>query len=86
MQPDDIARRIQERIPGATARVEGADAHFDALVVAPAFEGKTRIEQHRMIYDLFRDEMANQTIHALALKTATPAEWDRERGGVTRIQ
>jgi acid stress-induced BolA-like protein IbaG/YrbA len=84
VSPADIARRIEERIPGAAARVEGADAHFSAVVVADAFAGKTRVEQHRMVYALFRDEMANQTIHALALRTATPAEWDAERPGDTR--
>ena len=81
VSPREIARRIEERIPGASARVEGADAHFSAVIVAPAFEGKSRVEQHRMIYALFRDEMADQTIHALALKTATPAEWQQERPG-----
>ena len=79
MGPDDLKRRIEGSIPGAQARVEGADAHFGALVVAGAFEGKTRIEQHQMIYALFRDEMASQEIHALSLKTCTPAEWEREK-------
>jgi acid stress-induced BolA-like protein IbaG/YrbA len=77
--PDDLKRRIEQGIPGATARVEGADAHFGAVVVARAFEGKSRIEQHQMIYALFRDEMASQAIHALALKTCTPAEWEKEK-------
>ena len=79
MGPDDLKKRIEQGIPGASARVEGADAHFGALVVAGAFEGKTRIEQHQMIYALFRDEMASQEIHALSLKTCTPAEWEREK-------
>lgn len=76
----EIERRIEESIPGAKARVEGDEAHFSALVVSGAFEGKTRVEQHRMIYALFQKEMANQAIHALALRTATPAEWERESG------
>ncbi len=79
MGPEDLKRRIEQGIPGASARVEGADAHFGALVVARAFEGKSRIEQHQMIYALFRDEMQKQEIHALSLKTCTPAEWEREK-------
>ncbi len=74
-----MQKRIEVSIPGASARVEGTDAHYSAVVIAAAFEGKSRVEQHRMIYALFRDEMANQTIHALALRTATPAEWAREQ-------
>jgi acid stress-induced BolA-like protein IbaG/YrbA len=72
--PGDIARRIEGALPGARVEVEGSEAHFSARVVSERFEGKTRVEQHRMIYDLFRDEMASQAIHALALKTLTPEQ------------
>jgi len=75
----EIERRIREAMPGARVEVTGEDAHFSAMVVASAFEGKSRVEQHQMVYALFRDEMASQAIHALALKTATPGEWERER-------
>ena len=74
MEPIEIARRIEAALPGSTADVKGADNHYSARVVSDRFEGKTRIEQHRMIYDLFREEMASQEIHALALKTLTPAQ------------
>ena len=74
MEPSEIARRIEQGLPGAVADVKGADNHYSARVVSDRFEGKTRIEQHKMIYDLFREEMASQEIHALALKTLTPAQ------------
>ncbi len=74
MEPKEIQARIERSIPGTKAQVEGADAHFSAVVVSGAFEGKSRVEQHRMIYDLFKHEMENQTIHALALQTRTPSE------------
>lgn len=80
MEPAEIKKRIERGLPGSRAQVEGAEAHYSAVVVAPAFEGKSRVEQHQMIYALFRDEMASQTIHALALKTATPSEWERDQG------
>jgi acid stress-induced BolA-like protein IbaG/YrbA len=76
---EEIQRRIEASIPGARASVEGGDAHFSVVVIAEGFEGKTRIERHQMIYSLFRDEMASQAIHALALKTSTPQEWERAR-------
>ena len=82
MELDDMKTRIERAMPGATARVEGADRHFSALVVAPGFEGRSRVEQHQMIYALFRDEMASEEVHALALKTYTPAEWEKERAHV----
>ena len=78
MEPEDLKTRIEQAIPGASARVEGADRHFSAVVVAAAFEGRTRVEQHQMIYALFREEMASEEVHALALRTCTPAEWEKE--------
>lgn len=80
MTPQQIARRIEEALPGARAEVSGADAHFSATIVSEAFAGKSRVEQHQMIYALFKDEMSAQSIHALALRTLTPEQWGR-RGG-----
>jgi acid stress-induced BolA-like protein IbaG/YrbA len=71
---DDIRTKIETSIPGAEAEVSGAEAHYSAVVVSPAFEGKSRIDRHQMIYALFKDEMAREEIHALSLKTTTPAE------------
>lgn len=79
MTAELIARRIEAAFPGARAEVTGEDAHFSAVVTAPAFAGRSRVEQHRMIYDLFREEMARQEIHALALTTRTPTERENER-------
>lgn len=77
MNAQDIQRRIEAAIPGSHASVEGGDAHFSAVIIAEGFEGKSRIERHQMIYALFRDEMESQAIHALALKTSTPVEWNK---------
>jgi acid stress-induced BolA-like protein IbaG/YrbA len=78
LEPTEIRERIEAEIPGARARVEGAEAHFSAVVVAEAFRGKSRVEQHQMIYALFQKEMASQAIHALALTTRTPEESPRD--------
>ena len=73
--PDEIKQRIEASIPGAQAEVEdytGGGDHFRATVMAEAFEGRSRIQQHRLIYDVFGTEIGG-AIHALALKTQTPA-------------
>ena len=72
MTAQEIARRIESALPGSRADVSGEEAHFSAVIVSPAFAGKSRIEQHQMIYALFKDEMSTQAIHALALRTLTP--------------
>jgi stress-induced morphogen len=73
---DDIKQRIEAAIPGAHAEVEdytGGGDHFRASVTAAAFEGRSRIEQHRLVYDVFGAEIG-AAIHALALKTQTPSK------------
>ncbi|HEV3046078.1 MAG TPA: BolA family protein [Solirubrobacteraceae bacterium] len=71
----DIKQRIEAAIPGASAEVEdytGGGDHFRATVTAAAFDGIGRVEQHRLVYAIFGDEIGGP-IHALALKTQPPA-------------
>jgi stress-induced morphogen len=73
---EDIKQRIEAGIDGAHADVEdytGGGDHFRATVTAPAFAGLSRIEQHRLVYAIFGDEVG-AAIHALALRTQAPAE------------
>jgi stress-induced morphogen len=68
---EDIKQRIEAGIPGASVEVEdwtGGGDHFRAKIVAPAFAGKSRIEQHRMVYAIFGAEIGGP-IHALSLTT-----------------
>ena len=69
--PEELKQRIETAIPGARADVEdftGGGDHFRATVVAQAFAGRSRIEQHRLVYDVFGAEIGGP-IHALSLKT-----------------
>ena len=71
---DDLRQRIEAAIPGAHVRVEdltGGGDHFRAEVVSDRFEGLSRIEQHKLIYGVFGDEVGGP-IHALSIKTSTP--------------
>jgi stress-induced morphogen len=72
---EDIKQRIEAAIPGAHAEVEdytGGGDHFRATVSAASFEGCSRIEQHRLVYEIFGGEIGGP-IHALSLKTQTPS-------------
>ena len=73
---EDISQRIEAAIPGSRAQVEdytGGGDHFRATVTAEAFAGRSRIEQHRMVYDVFGAEIGG-AIHALSLKTLVPQQ------------
>jgi len=68
---DQVKERIEEALPGAQVQVgtfSGHD-HFEAVVAAPQFTGKSRIEQHRMVYEAL-DGLIGGAMHALALKTS----------------
>jgi acid stress-induced BolA-like protein IbaG/YrbA len=70
--PEDIKQRIEAAIPGAVAEVDGPDGvHFSAVVTSEAFAGRPRLEQHRMVMDVFAGELGG-AIHALSVKTQTP--------------
>lgn len=72
---EEIKQRIEAAIPGASAEVEdwtGGGDHFKATVTAQAFAGRSRIEQHRLVYEVFGAEIGGP-IHALSLKTLSPA-------------
>ncbi len=69
---DEVKQRIEAAIPGAEAHVQSADdVHFSARVVSDRFAGMNRVQQHRLVYDVFDGELGG-TIHALSLKTETP--------------
>ncbi|HEY7890618.1 MAG TPA: BolA family protein [Solirubrobacteraceae bacterium] len=70
---EEIKQRIESAIPGARAEVEdytGGGDHFRATVTAAAFAGRSRVEQHRLVYEIFGAEIGGP-IHALSLKTQT---------------
>jgi len=72
MHAADIERLIKEAIPDAEVTIEdlrGDGDHYAALVKARAFAGKTRIQQHQMVYQALRGKMGDE-LHALALQTA----------------
>jgi acid stress-induced BolA-like protein IbaG/YrbA len=74
MNADSIRQMIETGLPGARADVQGADGvHFEATVVCEAFAGKLPLARHRMVYATLGEKMGGE-IHALQLRTVTPAE------------
>jgi stress-induced morphogen len=72
--PDSLRSRLLAAFPNAQVDVTdltGTQDHFQAVVIASAFDGKSRIEQHKLVYAALGDLM-NGAIHALALTTRAP--------------
>ncbi len=73
---DQLKERIEAALPDAKVHVEdltGGGDHFRAEVVSGRFDGLSRIEQHKLVYGVFGDEVGG-AIHALSIKTSTPGD------------
>lgn len=71
MDKNILEKYIKESIPDAVVSIEdlrGDGDHYSATVISKSFNGKTRIEQHKMVYDSLNGKMGNE-LHALMLKT-----------------
>ena len=76
MDARDIERMIKDAIPDAVVTIQdlaGDGDHYAAQVISKAFQGKTRIKQHQMVFDALQGRMGEQ-LHALTLQTSTPEE------------
>jgi stress-induced morphogen len=74
MEASEIERLIKSRIPDAQVTIRdlaGDGDHYAATVVAESFRGKSRVQQHQLVYDALRAEMGGK-LHALALQTGVP--------------
>ncbi len=81
LDPKEIRRRIAESLPGSQVEVRdmtGTGDHFEAWVVSAAFSGKPMIEQHQLVYRPLQAWLRTGELHALALKTYTPEQWNAE--------
>ena len=73
LSKEDLEKYIKNSIPDSTVIIEdlrGDGNHYSATVISKSFEGKTKIEQHKMVYDSLEGKMGNE-LHALMLKTKT---------------
>lgn len=74
MQPDQIEQLIRQGIENASVTVTSDDnTHFEAIVISEEFEGMRSIARHQSVYKTL-GELVGREIHALSLKTLTPAE------------
>ena len=80
MQPSEIASLIEAGFSDAVVKVESDDnTHFDALIVAEEFNGKRSIARHQLVYKCLGELVGNE-IHALSIRTLTPAEFQQQAG------
>ena len=72
--PDDVRRYIAAGLECSVLEVDGDGRHFNALIVSPSFEGKTRVARHQLVYAALGDRMRAE-VHALSMRALTPVEY-----------
>ena len=72
--PASIEASIRDGLSCTHLEVSGDGAHFEAVIVSPAFTGLTRVRQHQLVYGALGERMREE-IHALSMKTYSPEEW-----------
>lgn len=76
IEAGEIERLIKAGFPDAQVRIDdlrGDGDHYAATIISAAFKGKTRVQQHQMVYEALQGRMGNE-LHALALQTAAPRD------------
>lgn len=79
---EKIEKIIKGSLPDATIYVMDPyndGQHFQALVISPTFDGKSLVEQHQMVMNPLKEAFETD-VHALGLKTFTPAKWEKKKG------
>ena len=74
---EDIKQWIEQNLAESEVEISGDGRHFDAVIICAGFAGKTRIQQHQMVYAALGDRM-KEDIHALSMRTVTPEDWTAE--------
>jgi stress-induced morphogen len=83
IEPEAVKALLASAFPEADVELvdlTGTRDHYQARIVSSAFEGKSALEQHQLVYQALGAAM-HGPIHALALKTFTPEAWTRKNGG-----
>jgi len=83
IEAHEVETKIREGVPDAqhvaVEDLTGTKDHYRATVVSSAFEGKSRVEQHQLVYASL-GALVGADVHALALSTYTPAAWAAKQG------
>ena len=79
VSPADIEAYIRDGLACDFLRVDGDGQHFDAVIVSGRFRGRSRVEQHQLVYAALGDRMRAE-VHALSMRTLTPEEWAAQQG------
>ena len=77
MEESQIKAFIESGLPGVEATIRGDGSHFEAIVIGECFDGKSMVEQQKMVYATLNEHITSGAIHAITIKAYTPAQWEK---------
>lgn len=76
MQPSEVKSRLESRIDGCEFHIQGEGCNFQVIAVGDVFDGMSPVKRQQLIYGALSDEIASGALHAISIKTFTPAQWE----------
>lgn len=77
MTPEEVQQMIQAGLPNCEVKVEGDGSHFEAIVIGDEFDGLSLVKKQQKVYATLGDKITSGELHAVTIKTYTPAEWEK---------
>ena len=77
MEVSEIKALIENGIDGVEASVKGDGSHYEAVVIGECFDGQSMVAQQKMVYAPLNEHITSGAIHAITIKTYTPAQWQK---------
>ncbi len=75
MQPSDIKALLEARLEDCDFYIQGEGCNFQVIAVGEAFDGLSPVKRQQLIYGALAEEIASGAVHAVSIKTYTPAQW-----------
>ncbi|MGC3872046.1 BolA family protein [Halomonas sp. GXIMD04776] len=75
MQPSDVKALLESRIDGCDFHIQGEGCNFQVVAVGDVFENLSPVKRQQLIYGALSEEIASGALHAISIKTYTPAQW-----------
>jgi acid stress-induced BolA-like protein IbaG/YrbA len=77
MQPNDVKALLESRIENCDFYIQGEGCNFQVIAVGDVFEGLGPVKRQQLIYGALSEEIASGALHAVSIKTYTPAQWQQ---------
>jgi acid stress-induced BolA-like protein IbaG/YrbA len=81
MDAATVKRMLEEHLADCEFRVQGEGSNYDITAIGEAFDGLRPVQQQQLVYGALSDSIADGSVHAVNIRTYTPAQWQLRQDG-----